>query len=299
MKLRLLCVAGGLALSIATGASAQDARDSARQKFVEATAAHARGDYREAAKLFEEAHRLAPAAGAEFNAGIAWDQAGELPRAADAYETALEMGGLTEDEAEQAQTRLTALKKVLGVIRVDQPIGATVTIAHLENVPVPARVHVKPGRYELKASMGARTTTTNVEVSAEQVQSIKLEGLEPAAGAAAASPPPSGPPTSAQPQPARSHDSRQDLRRRAASHTQRTWGFVALGAGAVLAGTAIFLGTRTLAARNEFNNSGLHDVDARDRAVSLRLWTNVAWGGAALGAGTGAVLLLTAPSVEF
>jgi hypothetical protein len=109
----------------------------------------------------------------------------------------------------------------------------------------------------------------------------------------------SGPPTGAQPQPVRSRDSRQDLRRREASHTQRTWGFVALGAGAVLAGTAIFLGTRTLAARDDYNASGLHDVDAHDRAVSLRLWTNVAWGGAALGAGTGVVLLLTTPSVQF
>src|SRR3954469_21510638 len=103
LLLTLVAVARLLTTSLAR---ADDHESSAKQKFGEAMSAHARGDYLTAATLFEAAYRLAPAAGAKFNAGIAWDQGGEFPRAADDYETALEMGGLTEDEARQAEERL-------------------------------------------------------------------------------------------------------------------------------------------------------------------------------------------------
>jgi hypothetical protein len=46
----------------------------------------------------------------------------------------------------------------------------------------------------------------------------------------------------------------------------------------------------------ESNNT---DADARSDAASLRLATNVAWGGATAAGVTGLVLVLTAPTVEF
>src|SRR5688572_1532019 len=119
---RLLAILFAWSAWLATApALAEDQKTLARERFAEASAAHARGDFREAARLFEEAHRLAPAAGAKFNAGIAWDQAGDLPRAADDYEIALEMGGLDRQDAAQASSRLSALKQQLAVLRVEEP----------------------------------------------------------------------------------------------------------------------------------------------------------------------------------
>src|SRR5687767_1017650 len=119
-RLLALLLAWSLVLTAAS-ALAEDQKTLARERFAEASAAHARGDFREAARLFEEAHRLAPAAGAKFNAGIAWDQAGDLPRAADDYEIALEMGGLDQQDAAQASSRLSALKQQLGALSIEGP----------------------------------------------------------------------------------------------------------------------------------------------------------------------------------
>ena len=83
------------------------------------------------------------------------------------------------------------------------------------------------------------------------------------------------------------------------SSAQKTWGWIALGAGVVLAGTAVFLGTRTLSARDDYEAHGGTSQSKYDKAVALRTWTNVAAGGALVAGGLGTVLLLTAPAVEF
>ena len=287
-----LAVLASLILTLfAANAPAQDNKTLAREKFSEATAAHARGEYAEAARLFEEAHRLAPAAGAKFNAGIAWDQAGELPRAADAYELALDMGGLTEDEAEQAQTRLGALKKVLGYVRIDRPIGARVSIEQLEDAPIPARLHVRPGRHELELTMDDRTMTRVIQVGAAEVKEVSLEGERAL---------PSKPRRSVTKSDVREgREPDRDKPPVQRSSAQKTWGWIAIGTGAVLAGTAIVLGVRTLNARDKWDDNRHQEVALRNDAVTLRNWTNVAWGGAAVAGGVGTVLLLTAPTVEF
>jgi tetratricopeptide (TPR) repeat protein len=288
----LLCVA---TLLLAAGAAAQspDQKTLARERFGEASAAHARGEYVEAARLFEEAHRLAPAAGAKFNAGIAWDQAGDLPRAADAYETALEMGGLDEQDAKQAESRLSALKQQLGSLRIEEPPGAVVSVAQLERASVPARAHVRPGSYQLRAEIGAHTTTMRVSIGAGEVKTIRFD--KPGSGGEVETTRPSTKrPTDDGP-----ISTGPDDRRPPRSSAQKTWGWIALGAGVVLAGTAVFLGTRTLSARDDYEDHGGTSQSKYDKAVALRTWTNVAAGGAVVTGGLGTVLLLTAPAVEF
>jgi tetratricopeptide (TPR) repeat protein len=291
----LLCLSTVLAgASAAAQENSADQKTLARERFGEASAAHARGDYLEAAKLFEEAHRLAPAAGAKFNAGIAWDQAGDLPRAADAYETALEMGGLDQQDAKQAESRLSALKQVLGSLRIEEPTGAVVSVAHLDRAPVPARAHVRPGDYQLRAEIGAHTTTLKVVIGAGEVKTVRFD--KPGSGGKIEPTPrvtkrKRGDPLAATPGPEDRPPSR--------SSAQKTWGFIALGAGVVLGGTAVFLGTRTLSARDDYVHDGEKDQDKYDKAVALRTWTNVTAGGAVVAGGLGTVLLLTAPTVEF
>jgi hypothetical protein len=284
----LVVLVAAVRLSIAGFARADDQEVAAKQKFGEGMSAHARGDYVTAATLFEAAYRLLPAAGAKFNAGIAWDQGGEFPRAADDYETALEMGGLTEDEAHQAEERLGALKKLLGTVSIDAPVGAMVTVDH-QGGPVPLRVHLTPGLREIRAEFHGQTGVTPVEVRAGEIQhvALRLSGRESPddARATPSLPPPSSPPAS-------------DVARREGRAPSRTWGWVALGTGVVLGGVAAFLGTQTLDARNAWDGSGHRDLGKRDRAVALRTWTNVGWGGAVVAGGLG-VTLLVAPTFRF
>jgi len=278
------------ALILFASSARADDTVSARQKFSEATAAHARGDYAQAARLFEEAHRLAPAAGAKFNAGVAWDRASEPARAADAYETALDMGGLEHDEAEQAQSRLSALKKTLGYLRIDEPLGALVSIPDVvERAPVPVRLHVRPGTYEIRAEVSGSVVSERVTVGADETKSIAIERPRNAARPDTARPTKPTRPENVLP---------PDRPTQRPSSAQRTWGWVAIGAGALAAGAAVFLGFKFLDANDEFDKDR-RNIDNHDRAVTLRTATNVAWGGAALLGGTGVVLLLTSPKVEF
>lgn len=284
--------AASLALAfvfLCKGALADDAQPAAREKFRQATEAHERGDYRTAAELFEEAHRLAPAAGAKFNAGIAWDESGNASRAADDYETALEMGGLTEDEAKQAEERLGALRKVLGYLSVDEPAGATAEVEGTKAL-VPFRTHLSPGKHLILGTRGAATTTFEVDVHAGEVKHVVLElpaQPEPASKKVTPRPlpPDSGHLAKEQPQ--------------ASSSAATTWGLVALGAGVVFSGVAVVLGVQTLKARDAWDASGHHDISKHDDAVQLRAFTNVAWGGAIVAGATGTVLLLTSPTIRF
>ena len=286
----LVCLSTLLFTVLALGEPDQKAL--ARERFGEAREAHARGEYLEAARLFEEAHRLAPAAGAKFNAGIAWDQAGDFPHAADAYETALEMGGLDQQDAKQAESRLSALKQVLGALRIEEPPGAVVSVAHLERASVPARVHVRPGSHQLRAEIGSHTTTMRITIGAGEVKTVRFD--KPGAGGVVEATQPSTERRSANTRP----DQPDERPKPARSSAQKTWGWIAIGAGVVLAGTAVYLGTRTLSARSEYNDDRTNH-SKYDKAIALRAWTNVAAGGAVAAGGLGTVLLLTAPTVEF
>jgi hypothetical protein len=277
-------------LLLCSGARADDAQPTAREKFRQATEAHAKGDFRGAAELFEEAHRLAPAAGAKFNAGIAWDESGNPSRAADDYETALEMGGLTEDEAKQAEERLGALRKVLGYLSVDEPAGATAEIEGTKAL-VPFRIHLSPGRHRIAGTRATATTTFEVEIRAGEVKHVVLD--LPAM--------PDPPPKEMSPPPLRPEANRlaKESAEPSQSSAAKTWGWVALGAGVVFSGVAVVLGSQTLKARDEWDASGHRDIEKHDDAVQLRTFTNVAWGGAIAAGAAGAVLLLTSPTVRF
>jgi tetratricopeptide (TPR) repeat protein len=294
--MKLLCVATALfALLVSVSAAAQTSQELARQKFGEAVTAHKSGDFQRAAALFEEAYRLAPAAGAKFNAAASWDSGGDLPRAADAYAIALEMGGLSIDEAKLARGRLSALKQQLGYVSIDEPAGALVSIAHVESAPVPLRVHVQPGTHPVRVELHGGVATSDVQVGAGEVKQVALKappGAEPEPRTAPpAATPPVGPRPTLPPE-------RIPIVRDSA---QQTWGWVVLGTGVALAGVAVFLGLETLSAREDWDKAQ-HDeleIDKHDRAVNLRTWTNVAWGGSVLAGGIGLTLLLTTPKVEF
>jgi hypothetical protein len=256
----------------------------AAQLFREGSNAYERGDYMIAARAFEEAHREDARGATIYNAGLAWEAAGEKARAADAYQISLGASDMPPELASDARTRLTALEQGLGRLTITAPVGATVSVAHLEKAVPPLTVHLLPGSQELSVHFADGTTgKRRLEIGAAAAQSLAVEAPPQKPPPAVSVPtvqtaPPPAPPPAVEP---------------VAPSTRRVWGFAALGGAVVFAGAASYLGLQALSARDEFDASGHRDADAHDRAATLRLWTNVAWAGAALSGGVGLWLVFS------
>ena len=275
-----------LAAPAAAENQATNSTELARQRFQEATEAYNEGRYLAAASLFDAADRLAPHPSTRYNAATAWEQAGEAARAATGYEAAIAVASLDEARRKVAEERLTALKEGLGRVRVQRPLGAFVTVDHVQHVPLPTTFYLLPGRYELTVDYQGKSTQSPLAIAAGQDQDIDLGFPEPEPKA------PVVPPQALQPVPSAPPPADLWL-------SQKTWGWVGVGAGVALGGAAMVLGLRALAARDRFVASGNTDADARDDASDLRVATNVLWAGATVASVTGVVLMLTAPTVEF
>lgn len=276
-------IARGLAIVMCCAATAWAEEDSAAL-FQRANEAVRREAYREAAELFERAHRQAPHPATVFNAAAAWEQAGERPRAADAYETALSMGGLASEQAAYAQERLTVLKKSLGYLRLTAPIGATATVAHAKNVAIPAAVHLAPGSHTVVFNLGSGANVRKpLRLLAGETQSVAAERPPPMAQTQA----PQRPEPTPSPAPSPAPD-------RASGSGQQTWGWVSLGVAGALAAASTVLTVQTFSALDNFEGSGRKDLDARDRALRLRTWSNATAVGAVVLGATGIYLLLSA-----
>jgi tetratricopeptide (TPR) repeat protein len=272
--------------------------DLARQRFQEAAEAYQDGRYAAAASLFEAADRIAPSssrdpqaqrfhASARFNAASAWEQAGEIARAATAYEAALAFENLDPGRGEQASGRLSQLRRSLARVSIRQPLGALITVDHIQRAPVPMVFYLRPGTYDIAVEHDGTESDTRAEFGAGDEHDVTLDLPESAATEPQLQP---GAPSEPPPIPPPPADD---------GATQKTLGWIGVGASVALSGAAIFFGVRALAERDRFNESDHTDADARGKAADFRLATNVLWGGATLTGATGLVLLLTAPTVEF
>ncbi len=272
--------------AVAVDSQSTNSTQLARQRFREAQEAYRDRRYSAAASLFEAADRLAPHPSTRFNAAAAWDEAGEAARAASGYEAALASATLDEGKRKVAEERLSSLKLELGKILVQRPLGAFVTVDHVQRAPVPTTFYLLPGSYQLQVDYRGATSSSPLDVLAGRDHDVKLDDAEPEAAA------PAAPPEATRPLPLPPPAADTAI-------SQKTWGWVSVGAGVALGGAAIVLGLQALAARDRFVESANTDPDARSEAASLRLATNVLWGGATAAGVTGLVLVLTAPTVEF
>jgi tetratricopeptide (TPR) repeat protein len=270
---RLLCAASlACSASLCAAAGAQGSASQAAREFDRGTAAAARGDYLDAAAAFLRAYKLAPHAAPLYNAALAWEAAGDRPRAADAYASAMELGGLADGQARDAARRLRSLDAGLALLSVQAPAGATVSIAHAERMATPARIRLLPGEHALHAWFSdGRGLVRRVTVGVGLVE-LRLEPEQQQAARAPAATAPEAP--------------------SAGAPAYRVLGWSALGAGVVLGGVTAYLGTHALQARDDYYDSGRTDRDAYDRAGSYRTWTNVALGATAVAGAAGAVLLI-------
>lgn len=279
-----------LALTTAPAAAVDsqptNSKELAQQRFREATDAYREGRYSAAASLFEAADRLTPHPSTRYNAATAWEQGGEAARAATGYEAALSSATLDEGRRKVAEERMASLKLGLGKILVQRPLGAFITVDHVQRAPVPATFYLLPGSYELSVEYQGKTSTSQLDVLAGRQHDIKLGFPDPPV------PAPAAPAAATRPVPVPEPPVDTGV-------SQLTWGWVGLGAGVALGGAAIVMGVRAISARQRFIDSGNTDSGARGEASDLRLTTNLLWGGATAAGVTGLVLVLTAPTVEF
>lgn len=268
----------------ANGSDARALAEKAKIQFNLGNEAYERGNYRDAAQAFEQAHRLSPHSAVLFNAARAWWKMGESERAADDYAEAIRRGELTSEQALRARSALASLRKRLGWIVVNGPPDTVVSVDHRTSTPLPLTTHLAPGDHILYLEQNGERWQQLVTVVADAPLSVVAQKSLPGNEAARVrEPAPTALPEES-------------------GGAQRTWGWLTVGVGAALGAGAVATGLFTLNARNEFN--GLNDgtpenvaaaQDRRNEAVTWRTVTNVlAISGGAVGL-TGLTLLLTAP----
>jgi tetratricopeptide (TPR) repeat protein len=262
-----------LALSAsAPRARADDPRAAAAELFRVGAQAFERGDFRAAALAFEEADRRSPNAITIYNAGLAWDSAGDAPRAADGFREARGRGGLADPKDAHARERLDHLERELGLIQVVAPPGAIVSVAHVVRRSAPIAAHVVPGSIEVRTEiLEPALDASSPPKAVEQRKTIAVRAGESALVTFESTPRPS-------------------------PVVAPKWGWIALGGALAATGAGVALGASGLARRDAFDASGRTDVAAHDDAIGFRTGANVLFGGAvALGVAGLVILLVGAP----
>jgi hypothetical protein len=274
-------------------ASADDPKVEAAKSFRAGSEAYARGDFRAAARAFDEAYRVAPRAPAVYNAALAWEGAGELLRAADDYTQALEASDLGTAERADATGRLRALERTLARITVSAPPGTRVTLDDVDEPAWRTTFHVEPGRHKLRAVLSSGKEESRVIAArAGATETVKLvEATD-----APSSEPDEGTPGARTPPDAAHlpHDGEG-----APSSTPERWpAWIAFGAAAVASGVAIGAYVEGVSALNEYKSGPEPDTNPalRNKALSLRTATWVSWGVAGGCAVAGVVLYLVPPT---
>jgi hypothetical protein len=272
---RLLVPLVAVTLFTSGRARADDERDVAAQFFAAAEAAAKRGEFRVCAEAFTEAHKRAPHSSTIYNAGLCWESAGNLPRAANDYKEALAKGQLTDAQASQAKKRATDLETKLGEIEVTGPVGGRGSVGPMEDRPIPFSTFVTPGDYLVKVEADGKTVSQRVHVDAGESTPIELDVDDDTP----AQPPPVERPVT----PAKSSPGIQPI-----------LGWSLVGAGVVAGGFALGFYMSARSARDEFD-ADRTDSSKRDTAESRLNVSRITGGAAILLAGTGITLILTAP----
>jgi tetratricopeptide (TPR) repeat protein len=289
MKLGCSALAVALAVALSGPVSAQGDENAAANAFDEGASAYSAKEFTRAAKAFERAFRLLPRGISSYNAGLAWQSAGDKARAADAYALGLAQGDLPRANDADARTRLAELEAVLAQIYVRSPVGGRLFVAHVQGATIPTRVHLSPGQHDIRVQRSnGRAEQQRIELVAGQSLDVDFGGDAPVLGRRAIEPPRREPP------PSTPADEPGDVR--------PIVGWALLGASAAAVGAAIVLGATALDARDEYLEDHVYPDGSVDDSESarqdyqdvdrLRLWTNVTWIGAGVLATAGIGVLV-------
>ena len=276
---------GALAIAIAApNVHAQQSGDDdaaaaeAKRQYQAGTQAYGARRFNEAALAFEAAASYKANGVTLYTAALAWEQANAPERAADAYQRAVDAGGLTQQQAQTCKDRIGALEKTLGTLVVSGPDGFKVQLDAFTTTTVPARLHATPGMHVLviKGPKGVEKR----DVSLDLGQSTPID-VTPKVEAPKAAPPPPPP--------------EKVVTVEVEGPPRLSWmkaaGFGALGLGVMGCVSAIVLGISANDAGDAYNAAP--SQAAYDHANGLATWTTVAWitGGIFVAGGVALVLI--------
>jgi hypothetical protein len=249
----------------------------AQALFDEAKQLMARGKLGEACPKFLLSFNLDAKPGAMLNLADCYEKNGQT---ASAWARYLEAAALTQrtgqaEREQYARAHAAALESKLSRLAVvvpSAPRGLTITRDGIAVDPTAwgIVVPVDPGKHVVEARVNGRLTWSfTIDVGAGDA---RARVTVPASADVPAPPPPSS------------------------GSGQRTLGWIGVGTGVAFSGVAIGTGVAALSAKGTFDASNHTDGAAHDRAATLRTWTNVVWGAAAVTGIAGVTLLLTALS---
>jgi hypothetical protein len=275
-------VAAGVALTTPAARAGEPAGAPDASRIAEATAAFASGeqafragDFTGAAGHFERAHRAVPHHDAAWNAGQAWLEVGDEPRAADWLATYLDEAPPSAPDREPSRAKLAELAARLGRIELR---AAGFERLRVDDAPVARGAkYVRPGTHAVEGTLGDRVVRQSTEARAGETVVVELRAPEPDAPrptpaartpqAAPAPPPPEG---------------------------SRGWSPLVVVIGGVvttgLAATSVVYGLATERARDEFATAP-SQATFDDGAGKQDLANGFFWGALAAGVVTGAVAI--------
>lgn len=268
-------------LMSASPVRAGDGSERAGAIFKQAQQAFERKDYAAAAAAFEQAAQLAPHAAAWLNAGESWERDGNLARAAEACDRALALETLTEVHRREAEVCLRRLVPKVGTLDVRSARTVVVKIDGAQEVTVPVKHRIAPGKHELVVLDLASSPMRSLVVEVARGETMLVDLTPPAAPPAPARPlPPPPPPES----PVRASAPPAPEPKRGPPLVS----FLAFGATVAAAMTGGIAGVMTLSARSNFNSDPTEK--GRDDFYRARTVTNVAWAVAGVTAAAGVLV---------
>ena len=264
---------GGLiaGASIIAGSAARGEEQSvtrgAEQAFAKGTELFKQRDYLGAIEAFEEAYRLRPHFMVQCNIARCREWSGDFVGAAENYRRCLDEGARGTKEGESAEASLNEVQGKITWLKVQSPApGGTIYVDGRAVGPTPGNVGVNPGTRVVEVRRpNATPATVTIKTHGGEHRTLTLAPID----LKQVTPPASGPTTK-----------RKRLR--------PVWFWATAATTVALAATAMGLGIATLKARDDFEGSPTED--GYQKAVNLRLATNVMWGLTAAAAGASTAL---------
>jgi hypothetical protein len=285
-------------------------KNAARELATQAGDAYRKGDFEKAQDLYRRAYALIPAPSLSVREGRSLEKLGRLVQAAEAYVRTVRtpMGDNApdafRDAVKEASEALAQLRpripkltvSVTGIDRKDPALTVTIDGKPLAKALVGVGAPVNPGEHDVVATVSdGRHAEGKITLEESGTKTLELD----------VGPPPKGsgvkPAPAASTTPASSkNDAKADT---GTSSSQRTWAYVAMGAGVAGVGLGVATGLMATARHSSAEDacpdqkcppgsSGMDDVDA---FRTLRTVSTIGYIVGVVGVGAGATLWLTAP----
>lgn len=251
-------------------------REASRSAFRRGVALLQRGDFIAARSEFEEAYRLFPHPSILLNLGTTRAKTGEYVRAEeDLLKFLADDGGAPPEEVQGARETLAQVRSHLGTFKllVDPPgarakLDGTLSLALAPGEAAPVRTSAGAHKLTVEAD-GYAPRELDIDVSSTDVRVVEVR-LRPAS----ATPPPDR------------------------GRTQRTAGWITIGAGGAFAVFGIVAGAYALSLADAYNTRGTSDfqsADVRASGMTFRTLADVSFVTAVACVGAGIALVLTSP----